>query len=153
MIQLLALLSLVLSPLVKGALIDGTYRISPNVAGLNPVSLELRSSTGTVILGPLQKNNDNQTWQVLTTQGGGATIKNVAFGTYAGSSDPSDGQNVQGVIEPFFFSIEPVPGGLFNLRVVDEDLQVGVDNSSTPGSPAVFRPSGSSNTFRFDKLD
>ncbi|KAG9078192.1 hypothetical protein FS749_009838, partial [Ceratobasidium sp. UAMH 11750] len=120
---------------------------------VNPVLLELRSSDGVVVLGAPQRNNGTQSWQVVTTQGGGATIQNVAFGTYAGSSNASDGQTVQGVVDPFLFSIEPVPGGLFNLRVLEEDLLVGVDNSSAPGSPAVFRPSSSSNAFRFDKLN
>ncbi|KAG8704375.1 hypothetical protein FRC08_002263 [Ceratobasidium sp. 394] len=153
MIQLLALVSLVLSSLANGALVDGTYRISPNVPSVNPVLLELRSSDGIVVLGAPQRNNGTQSWQVVTTQGGGATIQNVAFGTYAGSSNPSDGQTVQGSVDPFLFSIEPVPGGLFNLRVLEEDLLVGVDNLSAPGSPAVFRSSSNSNTFRFDKLD
>ncbi|KAG8739946.1 hypothetical protein FRC10_004973 [Ceratobasidium sp. 414] len=113
MIQGLVLLSLGLLPLAKGALVDGTYRISPNVTTVNPVSLELQSNTGNVVLGRLQRGGGSQSWQVETSQGQGATIQNVADGRYAGSSNPSDGSTVQGVIDPFFFSIEPAEGGLY----------------------------------------
>ncbi|KAG8796021.1 hypothetical protein FRC12_006350 [Ceratobasidium sp. 428] len=134
------------------ALDDGLYLISPGAPPVNPVSLELASPDGNVTLAPSKQSNPNQVWRISSAEAQRVTIKNVAQGSYAGSSNLTTGQNVQGVQEPFLFTVEPVEGGLYRIQVPDQDLEVSVANTSKPGTPAVFQSEGSSRPFRFDRL-